>query len=198
MKWSFHPVTRQRWARFRALRRGWWSFWFLLVALEISLLAEWIANDKPLWVRFEGRNYFPVVKFYPEDVFAKNGRLTRPDYKALAASAAFAPDSANWMVWPLIRSGPLESARPEDIQLPDTVTVTAMPQTRVAAADVGGDGFVARVAGDADFFGLRAGAPFVAGGARLFYTSPSPRDRTRYRIAPFSWKKKKTNGRVAQ
>lgn len=162
MKWSFHPVTRQRWARFRALRRGWWSFWFLLVALGISLLAEWIANDKPLWVRFEGRNYFPVVKFYPEDVFAKNGRLTRPDYKALAASAAFAPDSANWMVWPLIRSGPLESARPEDIQLPDTVTVTAMPQTRVAAADVGGDGFVARVAGDADFFGIRAGAPFVA------------------------------------
>ena len=100
-------------------------------ASRTTATCPWIANDKPLWVRFEGRNYFPVVKFYPEDVFAKNGRLTRPDYKALAASAAFAPDSANWMVWPLIRSGPLESARPEDIQLPDTVTVTAMPQTRV-------------------------------------------------------------------
>ena len=36
-----------------------------------------------------------------------------------------------------------------------------MPQTRVAAADVGGDGFVARVAGMRTF-GIRAGAPFVA------------------------------------
>lgn len=157
MRWSLHPVTRQRWARFRALRRGWWSFWFLVVALGISLLAEWIANDKPLWVRFEGRNYFPVVKFYPEDVFTKNGRLTRPDYKALAASPTFAPGTANRMVWPLIRSGPLESARPEDIRLPDTVTLTAMPQTRVAAVDVGRDGGVVRVAGDADYFGIQRG-----------------------------------------
>ena len=76
----------------------------------ISLLAEWIANDKPLWVRFEGHNYFPVVKFYPEDVLLK-WAVDSSGLQALAASAAFAPDSANWMVWPLIRSGPLESAR---------------------------------------------------------------------------------------
>ena len=54
----WHPVTRQRWVRFRGLRRGWWSFWVLLGAYGISLFSEWIANDKPLWVRFAGRNYF--------------------------------------------------------------------------------------------------------------------------------------------
>ena len=91
MKWSFHPVTRQRWARFRGMRRGWWSFWFLLAAYAASLGSEWIANDRPLWIRFAGKNYFPVAKFYPEDAFTGDGRMTRPDYKALAASVAFAP-----------------------------------------------------------------------------------------------------------
>ena len=94
------------------MRRSWWALWILLGAYGLSLGSEWIANDKPLWVRYAGRNYFPVVKFYPEDAFAGNGRMTRPDYRALAAGAAFAPDSGNWMVWPPIPYGPLESLKP--------------------------------------------------------------------------------------
>ena len=155
----WHPVTRQRWARFRSLRRGWWAFWILLGAYGISLFSEWLANDKPLWVRYQGRSYFPVVKFYPEDAFTGSGRMTRPDYKALAASAAFAPGGGNRMVWPPLRSGPLESLKPQDLALPDTVTVTAVPEPRVAAADVAADGQVVRAQGAADFFGLAAGAP---------------------------------------
>ena len=84
LKW--HPVTRQRWARFRGMRRGWWAFWILLGAYALSLGSEWIANDKPLWIRFHGRNYFPVWRFYPEDVFTGSGRMTRPDYRALGES----------------------------------------------------------------------------------------------------------------
>ena len=156
IKIHWHPVTRQRWARFRGLRRGWWAFWILLGAYAVSLGSEWIANDKPLWIRFEGRNYFPAAKFYPEDAFTGNGRMTRPDYKALAASAAFAPGGGNRMVWPLIRHGPLESLKPEDIVLPDTLTVTATPEPRVAAADVDLENIV-RVSGDADYFHLKTG-----------------------------------------
>ena len=156
LKW--HPVTRQRWARFRGLRRGWWAFWILIGAYAVSLFSEWLANDRPLWVRFEGRSYFPVAKFYPEDVFAGNGRMTRPDYKALAAGGAFAPGSGNWMVWPPIPYGPLESLKAEDIQLPAVATVTATPEPRVASADVDASGRVVRAAGDAGFFGLQVGA----------------------------------------
>ncbi|MGD9613611.1 MAG: ABC transporter permease subunit [Kiritimatiellia bacterium] len=158
----WHPATRQRWARFRGLRRGWWSFWILLGAFGLSLFSEWIANDKPLWVRFAGRNYFPVVKFYPEDAFAGNGRQTRPDYRALADSAAFAPGSGNRMVWPPIRSGPLESLKPESIALPATVTVTATPEPRVVSADVDAAGRVVRAAGDAEYFGVEIGNILVA------------------------------------
>ena len=153
----WHPVTRQRWARFRGLRRGWWAFWLLLGAYGISLGSEWLANDKPLWVRYRGRNFFPAVKFYPEDVFTGSGRRTRPDYKALAAGAAFAPGGGNWMLWPVLRSGPLESLKPEDLELPDTVTVTATPEAQVASADVDAAGRIVRIAGAAAGFDLAAG-----------------------------------------
>ncbi len=156
-KIHWHPVTRQRWARFRGMRRGWWAFWLLVGAYGVSLFSEGIANDKPLWVRFEGRSYFPILKFYPEDAFAGNGRLTRPDYRALAAGAAFAPGRGNRMVWPPIPYGPLESLKPADIALPDEVTVTAAPEPRVASADVDAQGRVVRAAGDLDVFGLAAG-----------------------------------------
>lgn len=158
MKWQFHPVTRQRWARFRGLRRGWWAFWIFVGAFVVSLGSEWLANDKPLWIRFDGKNFFPVVKFYPEDVFTGNGRMTRPDYRALAASDMFAPGSGNRMVWPLIPFGPLESLTPGDIALPPVVTVTARPVTFVVSADVDATGRILRVQGDAEHFHLAVGA----------------------------------------
>lgn len=160
---QWHPVTRQRWARFRGMRRGWWAFWILLGAYGISLCSEWIANDKPLWIRFQGRNYFPVVKFYPEDAFTGSGRMTRPDYRALAETAAFAPDSGNRMIWPPIPHGPLESLKPEDIELPNTVTMTAVRESQTASADVDGEGRVVRATGRADFFGLEPGQPWANG-----------------------------------
>ena len=155
----WHPVTRQRWARFRGLRRGWWAFWILISVYVVSLFSEWLANDKPLWIRFEGRRYCPVVKFYPEDLFTGNGRMTRPDYKALAASEIFAEGSGNRMIWPPIPYGPLESLKPEDMALPDVVTVIATPEPRVASADVDADGRILRYVGDGAWFGLAVGGP---------------------------------------
>ncbi len=155
LKW--HPVTRQRWARFRGMRRGWLAFWILLGAFGLSLFSEWIANDRPLCVRFEGKTYFPVLKFYPEDAFAGNGRLTRPNYRALAAGAAFAPESGNWMLWPPIPYGPLESLTPADIDLPATATVTATPEPRVASVDMDAAGQIVRTAGEANYFRFHAG-----------------------------------------
>ena len=162
-KIHWHPVTRQRWARFRGMRRGWWAFWILLGAYALSLGAEWIANDRPLWIRFEGRHYFPVVRFYPDDAFTGSGRMTRPNYKALAASEAFAPGGRNRMVWPLIPNGPLEIMKPSDIDLPEGLTIVAVPEARVASADVDAEGRVVRVTGDAACFGLEAGGSLSAG-----------------------------------
>ena len=63
------PLTRRRLRSFRANRRGFWSLWIFLALFLISLLAEFIANDKPGVVYYDGAIYFPVFKAYPETTF---------------------------------------------------------------------------------------------------------------------------------
>ncbi|HEX3994050.1 MAG TPA: ABC transporter permease, partial [Acetobacteraceae bacterium] len=45
-------VTRRRLAIFRANRRGYWSLWIFAVLFGGSLFAEFIANDRPLLIRY--------------------------------------------------------------------------------------------------------------------------------------------------
>src|SRR5712671_4961079 len=63
------PLTRRRLDNFRANRRGFWSLWMFLALFVVTLLAEFIANDRPLLVRYEGSFYFPVLRDYPETTF---------------------------------------------------------------------------------------------------------------------------------
>ncbi len=62
-------LNRRRWANFRANGRGYWSCAIITVLFVLSLLAEVIANDRPLLVSFKGELYVPVVRAYPETVF---------------------------------------------------------------------------------------------------------------------------------
>ena len=63
------PVTRRRIQNFKANRRGYWSFWIFLALLAITLPAEFVANEKPLVVYFDGGLYFPVMRDYAETTF---------------------------------------------------------------------------------------------------------------------------------
>ena len=57
---AISPLNRRRWQNFKANRRGYWSFWIFMVLFVISLFAEFIANDKPFYVRYDGKSYFPA------------------------------------------------------------------------------------------------------------------------------------------
>src|SRR3954464_170335 len=63
------PITRRRIENFKANRRGFWSLWVFLVLFIASLFAEFIANDRPLLVSYEGSLYVPVLRDYPETTF---------------------------------------------------------------------------------------------------------------------------------
>ncbi|MDR0390189.1 MAG: ABC transporter permease [Spirochaetaceae bacterium] len=58
-----------RWERFKRHRRGYVSLWIFGVLFVISLLSEFVANDRPILVRYDGKFYFPVFKNYSELVF---------------------------------------------------------------------------------------------------------------------------------
>ncbi len=63
------PITRRRLANFRANRRGFWSLWIFLFFFILSLLAEFIANDDPILVVYDGGVYLPIFQDYPETTF---------------------------------------------------------------------------------------------------------------------------------
>ncbi|GHV30694.1 peptide ABC transporter permease [Spirochaetia bacterium] len=58
-----------RWERFKKNRRGYFSLRIFGIIFVISLFSEFVANDKPILVRYDGRFYFPVLKDYSELIF---------------------------------------------------------------------------------------------------------------------------------
>jgi len=50
-------------------KRAKWSLVIFVVLFIVSLLAEFIANDQPLLVKYKGELYFPLFKTYTEQTF---------------------------------------------------------------------------------------------------------------------------------
>lgn len=97
---TLSPITRRRLAQFKANKRGFYSFWVFLVLLTLCLGAEFVANDKPLLVNYDGGLYLPVLNSYPETTFGGDFE-TETDYRD-----PYVQDLINgngFMVWPPIR-----------------------------------------------------------------------------------------------
>ena len=60
---------RRAWLRFKRNRLGYWSLVVFSIILVASLFAEFISNDRPLLVRYNGSFYFPIHQVYPEKTF---------------------------------------------------------------------------------------------------------------------------------
>ena len=95
---ALSPLTRRRWANFRAHRRGYLSLKVFAALLIVSFLAEFVANDKPLVLVYEGDAYWPVVVRYAETTFGgaldSEADYRDPDVQALIAAGD------GWAVWP--------------------------------------------------------------------------------------------------
>ncbi len=97
---KFSPVTKRRWAQFKANKRGYWSFWIFMTLMLVVLFADGIANDKPLLVEYKGSYYSPVLKEYPETTFGGEFE-TEADYRDPFVKDSIMKDG--WMIWPPIR-----------------------------------------------------------------------------------------------
>lgn len=101
------PITKRRFQKFKHIKRAYYSFWILTVFYLISLGANFIANDQPLLVRYQGKLYFPVVRFYDGGHFGLNAS-EKPDFKILRKSPAF-HKNGNFILFPLLPYGPNEA-----------------------------------------------------------------------------------------
>ena len=91
-------VTRRRLAIFRANRRGYWSLWIFLVLFGASLFAEFIANDRPLLIRYDNAWYVPVLQDYGGDAFGTDFLPTDADYTDPDLRQTI--EAKGWMLWP--------------------------------------------------------------------------------------------------
>jgi microcin C transport system permease protein len=132
------PLNQRRLANFKANRRGAWSLWIFLVLFAVTLFAEVLVNDRPLFVRLDGQSFYPVLFNYSEKQLG--GEFETPaDFKDAFLLDHFEERKAT-VLWPLIRYNssatvkdpltPFPSA-PTWMQrdkLPDCAAAEAMPR----------------------------------------------------------------------
>ena len=90
-------LNQRRLANFRRNRRGFWSFWIFWCLFVLSLPAEFIANDRPLLVHFDGSYYFPVFVTHPETTFGGDF-ATEAEYRDPFVEELI--EEKGWILWP--------------------------------------------------------------------------------------------------
>ncbi len=93
------PLTKRRLLQFKKNRRGYVSLWIFLFLFITTLFAEFIANDKPLFINYDGHYYFPIFKNYPETTFGGEFE-TEANYRDPFVEQLI--HEKGWMIWPLI------------------------------------------------------------------------------------------------
>ena len=94
-----NPMNRRRLAAFRASKRGMISLVVFGLLFFVSLFAEFLANNKPILISYDGAFYSPMVRDYPETTFGgdfpTNTVYSDPEVQKLI-------EAKGWILWPPI------------------------------------------------------------------------------------------------
>lgn len=150
-----NPITRKRFMRFKEMKRAYFSLWIITILYLVSFCSELICNSVPLYVRFQEKSYFPVLKFYPENEFTGSGKQTRPDYHKINNSPAFRNNPDNYMTFTPIPFGPYESIDPKSIAVSDLITLKITPMPMIGTVNIRKDYSIVRSARFGSFIGKK-------------------------------------------
>ena len=105
---TFSPLAKKQWQRFKSIRRGYWSLILLSLTIVFSLFAELLVNSRAIVVMHEGELFFPTYgAVIPGDTFGleyayeTNYRELRQHYRDSGSN--------NWLIMPLVPYNPLET-----------------------------------------------------------------------------------------
>ncbi len=106
-------ISKQRFKRFKSIKRGYYSLWIIIVLFLLSLIAELIANNRALIVKYNGEYFFPT---YGKVILGKTFGLNysyETNYKELKQSFKNQEETQeknnNWVLLPLIPYSAYES-----------------------------------------------------------------------------------------
>lgn len=93
------PLTARRLRNFRRNKRGFWSLIVFMVITLIAMPAEFVANDLPVVVHYDGKWYFPIFELVPETEYGGFFE-TEAEYHDREVQALI--EEKGWLLWPLI------------------------------------------------------------------------------------------------
>jgi len=94
-----NPLNRRRLAAFKSSKRGMISLVVFGVLFFVSLFADFLANNKPILISYDGALYSPMLRDYPETTFGgefpTNAVYTDEELKKSI-------EAKGWILWPPI------------------------------------------------------------------------------------------------
>jgi microcin C transport system permease protein len=141
---NLSPLTRKRLARFRANRRACIALGLLAFLYLLSLGAGLLCNDRPLYLRYCGKTFWPAFRSYSCEEVTGDASRTRPDYLALAGSDAFRADPGNRVLFPPFRTSPYAVVDPDAFEAYRLVRLTVRPRIATGRFNLAADGAIAR------------------------------------------------------
>jgi len=122
---SLNPQTLKKLRRFRAIKRGYYSFLLLsLLLLALSVAELWV-NSRALIVNFEGQLYFPTYgAFHPGTDFGLDYSY-ETNYRALAEVFA-QQEGDNWLLMPPVPYNAFESHSSGEYYQPEAPSLSQL------------------------------------------------------------------------
>ena len=96
---NLSPLNKRRLNNFIQNKRGLYSFWVFTFLFVVSLFADFIANEKPLLIKYNSNIYFPIFQNYPETIFGGDFE-TEADYRDPYVIDLI--ESKGWLIMPII------------------------------------------------------------------------------------------------
>lgn len=100
----------KKWRRFKAHKLAVISAWLVGVALFFSFTAEFWANSKPLYLKYNNVSYFPVFKDYHPSEFGEEKTMVT-NYRGLELEE----ERGDTIIWPVIPWDPYESNKEVEV-----------------------------------------------------------------------------------
>ena len=101
-------IFQRRWRKFKTLKRGWYSFLFLLSAYVLSFFSAFLVSNEAIAVSHNGELMFPMFSDYIEAQDLGQRKIGSPNYRALQKQYEEAGEG-DWVIMPPYPYGPIEN-----------------------------------------------------------------------------------------
>ena len=101
-KYIKNELTRKRWKIFKKSKAAVFSSILLFLLVLATVVSPFIANSRPIIVKYHGSTYFPIFKDYNTEDLGITDSMD-VDYRALKM------ENGDYALWPIIQWDPYES-----------------------------------------------------------------------------------------